>query len=211
MADTDKVAPPAPPATAAESCPVCKKVHDESYSAAFDRLKRGPRLLAKAIRGLKKKNYDRSYAPGKWTIRQIICHLRDCELVYGFRYRKLVAEDNPALVAFDQDRWADHTIYAKQDAESALDTFNALRAANVEMLKLAGKEVRARRGTHAEYGVISVEQLVRHGIHHDQNHIEQVIKARAAKLKTASSKNESKTKGKGKGKGRNENENQNQN
>src|SRR5262245_57988629 len=131
MADTNKMAAPtaAAPAVQAEACPVCKKVHEQSFKAALDRLKKGPRLLAKALRGMKKKTPDRSYSPGKWTIRQIVCHLRDCELVYSSRYRKLVAEDNPALMGFDQDRWADKTLYAKQDWEAAKATFDALRDA----------------------------------------------------------------------------------
>jgi uncharacterized damage-inducible protein DinB len=185
MADTNKTAAPAAAATPAhaEVCPMCKKVHEQSFSAAFERLKKGPRLLAKALRGLKKKTYDRTYAPGKWSIRQIVCHLRDCEMVYATRYRKLVAEDNPALLAFDQDRWADHTAYAKQDGEAAREAFAALREANIEMLELTDKAARERRGTHAEYGVLTIDLLVRHIVEHDRNHIEQIEQAREAKVK----------------------------
>jgi hypothetical protein len=51
------------------------------------------------------------------------------------------------------------------------------------LLKLAGSAVRERRGTHAEYGVLSVEQLVRHIVEHDRNHIDQITRARDAKVK----------------------------
>jgi hypothetical protein len=184
MADTNKMAPPTAAAPVqAEACPMCKKVHEESFKAAFERLKKGPRLLAKALRGMKKKTPDRSYAPGKWTIREIVCHLRDCELVYSGRYRKLVAEDNPTLMAFDQDRWADQTLYAKQDWQEAKATFDALRETNIEMLELVDSAARERRGTHAEYGTLTIDLLVRHIVEHDRNHIEQILKAREAKVK----------------------------
>lgn len=176
-----QAAQPATVAAPSAACPMCKKTHTDSYAKALDRLKKGPRLLAKALRGLKEKNYDRSYGAGKWSIREIICHLRDCEVVYGFRYRKMIAEDNAELVAFDQDRFATQTAYARQDARAAVDAFTALREANVELLKIGGKSVVGRGGKHAEYGPISVEQLVRHIVEHDRNHLGQIELARKTK------------------------------
>src|SRR6266540_2666390 len=49
---------------------------------------------------------ERSYAPGKWTARQILAHLADCELGIGFRLRQALAEENHRAQPFDQDRWA---------------------------------------------------------------------------------------------------------
>ncbi len=42
-------------------------------------------------------------APGKWSIRQIVAHLADADLVGAHRFRQLIAEENPTLVAFDQE------------------------------------------------------------------------------------------------------------
>jgi hypothetical protein len=49
---------------------------------------------------------ERTYAPGKWTARQILAHLADAEIGIGFRLRQALAEDNHAAQPFDQDRWA---------------------------------------------------------------------------------------------------------
>src|SRR6185295_14690558 len=49
---------------------------------------------------------DRSYAPGKWTARQILAHLADAEVGVGFRLRQALAEENHKAQPFDQDRWA---------------------------------------------------------------------------------------------------------
>src|SRR6266702_6667936 len=63
-------------------------------------------------------------APGKWSPAEIVCHLADCELAFGFRLRQTLAEDNHTIQPFDQDKWAKP--YAAYDAPQALDTFTAL-------------------------------------------------------------------------------------
>jgi len=45
-------------------------------------------------------------APGKWSIKEIICHLADVEVVNGWRYRMILAQSGSNLTAFDQDLWA---------------------------------------------------------------------------------------------------------
>src|SRR4051794_41056135 len=61
---------------------------------------------------------EHSPAPGKWSPRQIFCHLADCEVVFAFRLRQTLAEDNPTIQPFDQDEWAKP--YPAYTAEQAL-------------------------------------------------------------------------------------------
>src|SRR5262249_1591535 len=144
-AETAAVAAPAPavapaPATAVDPsvCPACKKVHPGSDAAVQKQLAQTPAALAKLVKGLDAKGWKKSDGPGQWTTRQIVAHLRDCELAYGFRSRMMIAEPNPTLTPFDQDSWASATNYAKQDAKQALEALKILRATNLEMVKLAG-------------------------------------------------------------------------
>jgi len=160
-------------------CPACKKTHDGTEAAAMKQLAQSPARLAKLVKGLDANGWKKSYGPGKWSIRQILAHLRDCEMVYAVRWRKMISEENAVLTPFDQDLWASGTAYAKQDAKRALATWSALRATNLEMLKLAGKAALARGGNHPEYGPITAAQLVRHILAHDENHFGQVEAARA--------------------------------
>src|SRR5213594_3408291 len=64
-------------------------------------------------------------APGKWSARDILCHLADCEIVFAFRLRQALAEDHHVIQPFDQERWAPP--YASLDADAAIATFSALR------------------------------------------------------------------------------------
>ena len=71
--------------------------------ALLERYRRGPELLAVVLTGVFGEEEDFAHAPGKWSIRQIVAHLADTELVGAHRFRQVIAEDNPTLVAFDQE------------------------------------------------------------------------------------------------------------
>src|SRR5580704_4095026 len=68
-------------------------------------------------------------APGKWSAAEIVCHLTDCEIVFGFRLRQTLAEDGPTIQPFDQDKWA--ATYSGIPAAEALAAFSALRNWNL--------------------------------------------------------------------------------
>jgi hypothetical protein len=164
-----------------ENCPICREVHDESDASVFRGLAETPKKLERLLRGLTAKGFDWNYGPGKWSIRQLVCHLRDCELNFSLRWRKLVSEENVALAAFEQDHWARLTRYAKQDGKLALAAFLALRVSNLEMLKLAGAAAYGNVGTHPSYGRLSARQIFRHVLFHDRRHLDQIASARHAK------------------------------
>ena len=72
----------------------------------LERFRRGPEVLAVVLTGVFGEEEDFTLAPGKWSIRQIIAHLADAEMVGAHRFRQVIAEQNPTLIAFDQDAWA---------------------------------------------------------------------------------------------------------
>ena len=114
--------------------------------------------------------------PNKWSIKEIMCHLRDMErLAYLARYRKMLAEDNPALPNVDQDKLAVESDYINQDTRSALDEFKWLRAETVDTLRTAPVDTWARSGIHSTDGPMTVEQLVVRQIKgNDLNHLVQM-------------------------------------
>ncbi len=85
-------------------------------------------MLAVVLTGVFGEEDDFTIAPGKWSIREITAHLADTELVAGHRFRQLIAEDNPTLVAFDQNAWARNLGYRTRKIKTSLDSFRRLRA-----------------------------------------------------------------------------------
>jgi hypothetical protein len=111
-------------------------------------------------------------APGKWSPRDILCHLADSEIVFAFRLRQALADDNPVVQPYDQDRWA--APYAKQSVDEALAAFSALRAWNVSLVKGMTGAARERRLTHPERGEMSVQTVLETMGGHDTNHLDQL-------------------------------------
>jgi hypothetical protein len=171
-------ADPAP----AGACPACKKLHPGDEKAALRGLARTPQRLKQLLKGLDAKGFATSYGAGKWSVRQIVCHLRDCELMFGVRWRLILSEAQPALQSFDQDHWAGATRYEKQDGEEALALLERLRANNLQMLKLAGPQGLQRVGVHQDYGPITIGQMAKHLLAHDVNHSAQIETARGSWL-----------------------------
>jgi len=104
-------------------------------TALLERYRRGPELLAVVLTGVFGEEEDFAPAPGKWSARQIIAHVADAELVAAHRFRQMLAEDNPTLVAFDQDKWTANLDYSRRKPKQSLDTFRRIRAENYDLLK----------------------------------------------------------------------------
>jgi hypothetical protein len=69
-------------------------------------------------------DFERSYAPGKWTARQILIHLAQTELALGNRARMALTIPNYAAQKFDQDQWVERE--GSLDARTAVEALLAL-------------------------------------------------------------------------------------
>jgi len=111
-------------------------------------------------------------APGKWSARDILCHLADCEIAFAFRLRQTLAEDNHVIQPFDQEKWA--APYAGVDANEALATFSLLRRWNVLLIESALPGKAKKPVTHPERGAMTFSTIVETMAGHDLNHLGQL-------------------------------------
>lgn len=112
-------------------------------------------------------------APGEWSVVECLGHLVDGELVIAARARWILAEDEPDIVGYDQDRWVDRLRHGEDDPDDLIDLFAALRAANLRLWAASSAADRARIGRHRERGPESYELMVRLGAGHDRFHLAQ--------------------------------------
>jgi uncharacterized damage-inducible protein DinB len=131
-----------------------------------------PRRLAQLIDAIPSDRWETPPAPGKWSVRDILSHLADCEIAFGFRLRQTLAEDLHAIQPFDQDLWAKS--YPACDAKLALAALSALRAWNVALIRSVKPADLAKPVTHPERGSMTFQTIVETIAGHDRNHIRQL-------------------------------------
>jgi DinB superfamily len=148
--------------------------------APLERFRRGPEIVAMALTGVFGEEEDFVPAPDRWSVRQIVAHLADSEVVAAHRIRQVLAEDNPVMTWFDEKLWATNLDYARRKPKQSLETFRRLRAENYELLQGAGEVAFERTGQHSRYGTKTLRQMVDAFGTHVETHARQIQEVRAA-------------------------------
>lgn len=148
-------------------------------SEPIESLRKAPKRLKKLLKGLSEKQLARRPAPGKWSIKEVLAHLADGEVMLGSRFRLVAAMDRPPLVGYDQDAFVERLALERAKGEDLLEDFAAVRGANVRLLKRLPDEAFARVGLHSERGEESLHGMLIMYAGHDLVHEAQVEGLRA--------------------------------
>jgi hypothetical protein len=146
----------------------------------FTVLRETPAALETELAGVPPRLLGVAEAPGKWSIRHVVQHLADSELVGGFRFRMVLAHDRPQLPGYDQDLWAERLRYDEADLALTLGDFKTLRRANLRLLERTSEAERARVSLHAERGEESLGRMLQLYAGHDLVHLRQIRRIRTA-------------------------------
>ena len=134
--------------------------------------------LENLVNGLTSEELRRPEAPGKWSILEVIHHLADSELVWAYRLRLVLAEKQPEITGYDQDRWASQLKYREANLQDVLELLGILRKTNLRLISSLSDEELQRAGTHNERGEETVEHMIRLYAGHDLVHSNQISRIR---------------------------------
>jgi uncharacterized damage-inducible protein DinB len=143
-------------------------------------LRSTPEAVRNAVSGLTERELSQPEASDKWSIRHVVRHLADSDLVWGYRVRMVLAQDRPTLTGYDQDRWAQCLRYDHASVQIALEEFAVLRRSNLRLIADASTVDLERVGVHAERGEESVAHMIRLYAGHDLLHLAQLARIRHA-------------------------------
>jgi hypothetical protein len=115
----------------------------------------------------------------EWSVIECFGHLLDSELVTSARIRWILAEDEPDIVGYDQDRWVAALDHRSDDPDELIALFAALRASNLRLWAQTTPTQHARIGVHRERGAESYDLIRRLNAGHDRFHLAQAERALA--------------------------------
>jgi len=128
--------------------------------------------LRQAVAGLSREDFLADVIPGTWSIQQIVIHLADSDLIAADRMKRIIAEDNPAMLGYDQSKFAQHLHYDEQSVEDAAAIFELSRRQLARVLRKLPDAAFQRAGMHNERGPLTLDQMVRTYVGHLDHHLE---------------------------------------
>jgi uncharacterized damage-inducible protein DinB len=131
-----------------------------------------PQALRALIERLGPEAALRPPASGKWSPREIACHLADTEIVFAFRLRQAAAEPHHVIQPFDQEAWS--RVYAAFAVESAIGLFASVRDWNLTLVRSLAPSALAKPVSHPERGLMTLQTIVETMAGHDLNHLGQL-------------------------------------
>jgi hypothetical protein len=146
----------------------------EAHAGAYERFVRGPVLLREALAGTDPATLNRRPPGEDWSMRDVVTHLADSELVGAVRIRLLLAGDEPDLPIYDPDVWKRKLLYIFRDPEAALSGFQQTRFGTAELLRECSPDAWERAGNHPQVGTVTVADLVARGADHVDEHVAQL-------------------------------------
>lgn len=150
------------------------------HTALIDAYLAGPPQLREAISGMDDRQLDAAPIPGKWSTRQVICHIADFEPVYADRMKRAIVEDGPTIFGGDPDAFAARLAYDQRDLAEELQLIESVRRHMARILRTLPPADFQRTANHSEAGPLSVAQLLANITNHIPHHIEFIDQKRAA-------------------------------
>ena len=143
-------------------------------------LRKTPNQLERVVETTSGGVLTKPEAPGKWSMAQVLAHLADSDLVWGWRLRLVLSQDRPSLTGYDQDAWADRLGYADADPRETVELFSVLRRTNLRLISRATPEDLQRVGVHVERGEETLAHHLKLYAGHDILHLNQLDRIRKA-------------------------------
>ena len=144
----------------------------------IDLLSATPKTLAHLVAETPDELLDAAVAPGEWTARTVLAHLRDDEfLCMRVCVERALAEEKPSVALLDGADWVGDRNRTRDRKELLLADFALQRQASVSILRALRPAEWERRMHHAEYGEFTISQFLDAWLRHDAEHVAQLERA----------------------------------
>jgi uncharacterized damage-inducible protein DinB len=149
-------------------------------SALIDEYLAGGERLRRSAAGMTLEQLKARPVPGKWSTLEVVCHLADSEQAWCHRFKRVIAEDRPLLIGYDESRFAATLAYHDRDLEEELASFDGMRRQMARVLRALPESAWSRQGVHSERGLMSLDEMVRVETEHVPHHVRHILEKRGA-------------------------------
>lgn len=127
-------------------------------------------ITQKILSGLDEVQASYRYAPGKWSIRQLLGHLSDAERVFGYRALCVARGETQPLPGFDEDTYVANAGFDNWRLGDLAEQYALVRRSNIVLFRNLSVEAWERRGTANEHEV-TVRALAYSIVGHERHHL----------------------------------------
>jgi hypothetical protein len=131
----------------------------------------GPRDLRRLVTGMSREQLQARPVPGRWSTLEVVCHLVDSEQAWVHRMKRVLAEDRPLLIGYDEGRFAAALGYQGRDLEEELALLEGMRRQMAGILRGLPEGALARTGVHSERGLINLGEMLVAETEHVPHHL----------------------------------------
>ena len=117
---------------------------------------------------------------GKWSILEVVCHLADSDQAWAHRIKRVIAEEMPLLIGYDESRFAATLNYHDRDVAEELEFSERTRRQLAKIVRGLKSEALFRAGIHNEIGRVNLQEMLQIEIDHVDHHLAFVIEKRRA-------------------------------
>ena len=140
----------------------------------------GPGALRKAVAGMTREQLTAKPIAGKWSTLEVVCHLADFDPILADRMKQIIALDQPAMKAVDENLFASALSYQDRDLEEELALITATRAQMARILRKAPDSAGDRTGAHSERGPLTLARVLTMSVRHIPHHCVFILEKRKA-------------------------------
>ncbi len=140
------------------------------YQANVEKFISGADSLNRLLVGLSREDLLAHPVPGTWSLQTLVIHIMDSDLIATHRMKRIIAEDMPLLISYDENAFAANLHYEDLDPALAAETFRINRIQMGQILRRCDDATFARVGVHNQRGKVTLGEMVEMYVRHVENH-----------------------------------------
>ena len=150
---------------------------EAEFRKHLDAAEKSPKEIAAAVSGLPDKVLRYKPSPDKWCVLEVLGHLADIEIAYGYRLRQMLADEKPTIAPIDQDAWARNLNYMNSAPAELVAFYGLARHHNLRLLRSLDATAYSKSAYHPELQrQFTVAELVERVGSHGAGHLAQIEK-----------------------------------